>query len=116
MKPATHSNQRIHQRFDKVFAVQVSCDLFGDSPAIARNISAGGMLVEVTTPLPMGTIVSVRFSIDRPDGPDELIATAEVKHHYCLNFEERAARAMGLKFLSFDDRAPLVLPSMRSLH
>ena len=101
-------NQRIHVRFDKMFPVVVGSELYGDSAAIARNISAGGMLVEMAFPLPLGSVVTVHFSCDRGDGAvDEIVAHAEVKHHYCLNFatgdEPSVMRAIGLRFLDFDN-------------
>src|SRR5215471_918378 len=90
MKPEsvpTGREQRIHMRFDKLFPVLVGSEVFGDTMAVARNISAGGMLVEMPEPLPLGSVVSVHFLCTRFDGQtDELIARAEVKHHYCLNF------------------------------
>jgi hypothetical protein len=104
-------DQRIHVRFDKMFTVLVGSELYGDSPAIARNISTGGMLVEMAFPLPLGSIVTVHFTCARPDGDaDEIVARAEVKHHYCLNFtgggEPSATRAVGLRFLDFEDDLP----------
>lgn len=113
-------DQRIHMRFDKLFPVLVGSELFGDTMAVARNISAGGMLVEMNEPLPLGSVVTVHFLCPRGDGQiDELVAEAEVKHHYCLNVggaEPAATRAVGLKFLDFDDRPPLDLPGLRALH
>jgi hypothetical protein len=102
---------RIHVRFDKVFPVLVGSELYGDSAAVARNISAGGMLVEMAFPLPLGTVVTIHFQCPRPDGgADEIVARAEVKHHYCLNFatgaEPASTRAIGVRFLAFDDDAP----------
>jgi hypothetical protein len=118
--PAAAPEQRIHMRFDKLFPVLVGSEVFGDTMAVARNISAGGMLVEMPEPLPLGAVVTVHFLCERDDGQtDELIARAEVKHHYCLNFggaEFGSTRAVGLKFLEFDDRPPLDLPGMRVLH
>lgn len=104
-------NQRIHVRFDKMFAVTVGSELYGSSPAIARNISTGGMLVEMAFPLPLGSVVSVHFACERGDGEiDEIVARAEVKHHYCLNFatgdEPSVMRAIGLRFLEFEEDIP----------
>lgn len=119
---ATRAEQRIHIRFDKLFPVLIGSDLFGDAVGVARNISSGGMLVEMAQPLPLGAIVTVHFQTPREDGSiDELIARAEVKHHHILNFgragEAGAARAMGLRFLDFDLRPSLdTLPMSRTLH
>jgi hypothetical protein len=107
--PAT--DQRIHVRFDKIFPVIVGSELYGDSPAIARNISAGGMLVEMAFPLPLGSVVTVHFRCARPEADDdEIVARAEVKHHYCLNFaqgsEASVMRGIGLRFIDFEDDVP----------
>jgi hypothetical protein len=104
-------DQRIHVRFDHMFPVVVGSELYGDSPAIARNVSTGGMLVEMAFPLPLGSVVTVHFTCAREEGdPDEIVARAEVKHHYCLNFagggEPAATRAIGLRFLDFDADLP----------
>ena len=53
--------KRIHTRFDKAFLVVIGSELYGDSFAIARNISAGGCLVEMSYAPPLGTIVTVHF-------------------------------------------------------
>ena len=112
MKPAIPAtDQRIHVRFDKIFPVLVGSELYGDSPAIARNISAGGMLVEMAFPLPLGSVVTVHFRCARPEADDdEIVARAEVKHHYCLNFaqgsEASVMRGIGLRFIDFDDDVP----------
>src|SRR5688500_9782617 len=92
--------KRIHTRFDKAFLVVIGSELYGDSFAIARNISAGGCLVEMPYAPPLGTIVTVHFQHvhygDVPDSEraqlmvpsaiDEIVARAEVKHHHYLNF------------------------------
>ncbi len=111
MKATQNAEQRIHMRFDKLFAVVVGSELYGDSPAIARNISAGGMLVEMAFPLPLGSVVTVHFRCARPDADDdEIVARAEVKHHYCLNFaqgsEASVMRGIGLRFIDFEDDVP----------
>ena len=101
-------------------------ETYGDTIGVARNISVGGMLVEMAFPLPLGSVVTVHFQVDREDGTvDELIGRCEVKHHYCLNYttssgsspEPASARAVGLRFLDFDDRPSLdTLTSARWLH
>ena len=114
--------KRIHTRFDKAFLVVIGSELYGDSFAIARNISAGGCLVEMTYAPPLGTIVTVHFQYVRfaevpesekaqfsiPSGIDEIVARAEVKHHHYLNFtgargldDAASTRAIGLRFLEF---------------
>jgi hypothetical protein len=117
---ASHVDKRIHTRFDKVFLVVIGSELYGDSFAIARNLSAGGILVEMTYAPPLGTVVTVHFQYvhegdqddqgdraDRSARVDEIVARAEVKHHHYLNFtgsgEAASTRAIGMRFLEFVD-------------
>jgi hypothetical protein len=108
--------KRIHTRFDKAFLVVIGSELYGDSFAIGRNISVGGLLVEMTYAPPIGTVVTVHFQhvqepdINDPDAPrkvDEIVARAEVKHHHYLNFrggdDAASARGIGLRFIEFLD-------------
>jgi hypothetical protein len=102
--------KRIHTRFDKAFLVVIGSELYGDSCAVARNISAGGILVEMSYAPPLGTVVTVHFQQARDDGRvDEIVARAEVKHHHYLNFtgagrdDAASVRAIGLRFLDFFD-------------
>lgn len=103
--------KRMHNRFDKAFPVLVGSELYGDGYAIARNISAGGILVEMTYAPPLGTIVTVHFQHARADDlVDEIVVRAEVKHHHYLNFagtgpgsEAASTRAIGMRFLEFVD-------------
>src|SRR5687767_8858432 len=102
-------DKRIHTRFDKAFLVVIGSELYGDSFAIARNISAGGLLVEMSYAPPLGTIVTVHFQhVREGDVLDEIVARAEVKHHHYLNFtggneDAASARAIGLRFIEFLD-------------
>lgn len=97
------ATQRIDMRLDKVFPVVVSSEIFGELPGVARNISLGGMMVEMFEPLPLGSFVTVRFAM--ADSSGEIAVTAEVKHHYCLNFaagdELSGSRGIGLRFVEF---------------
>lgn len=102
--------KRIHTRFDKVFLVAIGSELYGDSLAIARNVSAGGILVEMSYAPPLGTVVTVHFQYARDDERiDEIVVRSEVKHHHYLNFngsdggEAASTRAIGLRFLEFVD-------------
>jgi PilZ domain len=113
------NDKRIHIRFDMLFPVVLASELFGDTTVVARNVSAGGMMVQSPEVLPLGAVVTVHFQIG--DGDDAMVAQAEVKHHLCLNFaapgaEPQSARAMGLRFLDFDTELPLSLPAHRVLH
>jgi hypothetical protein len=112
--PVPLREKRIHTRFDKAFLVVIGSELYGDTVAVARNVSAGGILVEMTYAPPLGTVVTVHFQHARDDDQlDELIVRAEVKHHHYLNFtggnDAASARAIGLRFLEFvdpDERIP----------
>jgi hypothetical protein len=106
--PVSIIEKRIHTRFDKAFLVVIGSELYGDSFAIARNVSAGGILVEMTYAPPLGTIVTVHFQHARDDDDlDEIVIRAEVKHHHYLNFtggnDAASSRAIGLRFLEFVD-------------
>ncbi len=102
------SEKRLDMRFDKVFPVMVGSEIYGDSPGVARNISAGGMLVEMVEPIPLGAHVTVHFRL--PEGGVDIAARAEVKHHYCFNFaagaERGQARGIGLRFVEFLEGQP----------
>ncbi len=111
--PATE--KRIHTRFDKAFLVVIGSELYGDSFAIARNVSAGGILVEMPYAPPLGTVVTVHFQHARADDMlDEIVVRAEVKHHHYLNFtgsnEAASTRAIGMRFLEFVDPGDRVDP------
>lgn len=107
--------QRLHTRFDKAFLVMIGSELYGDSYAVARNISAGGILVEMTYAPPLGTVVSVHFQHARDDDQlDEIVARAEVKHHHYLNFtggnDAASSRAIGMRFIEFVDPGERIAP------
>ena len=107
--------KRIHSRFDKAFVVVIGSELYGDATAIARNVSAGGILVEMSYAPPMGTIVAVHFQHAREgEMVDELVARAEVKHHHYLNFtgadDAASVRAIGLRFIEFIDGGERIDP------
>jgi hypothetical protein len=112
--PMPIPEKRIHTRFDKAFLVVIGSELYGDSVAVARNVSAGGILVEMTYAPPLGTVVTVHFQHARDDEQlDEIVLRAEVKHHHYLNFtggnDAASSRAIGLRFLECldpDDRIP----------
>jgi hypothetical protein len=111
------SEKRIHTRFDKAFVVVVGSELYGDSVAIARNVSAGGILVEMSYAPPLGSVVTVHFQhICEGETPsvDEIVARAEVKHHHYLNFtggnESASSRAIGLRFIEFVDAGTTIDP------
>jgi len=109
------TDKRIHTRMDKAFLVVIGSELYGDCNAIARNISAGGILVEMSYAPPLGTVVTVHFQLTRgEDDLDEIVARAEVKHHHYLNFtgagDAASSRAIGLRFLEFVDGGDAIAP------
>ena len=113
--PASGVNKRLHTRFDKAFLVVIGSELYGDSFAVARNLSAGGILVEMCYAPPLGSMVTVHFQYVRDaEQTDEIVARAEVKHHYYLNFgrneDAASTRAIGLRFLEFVDLPARVSP------
>jgi hypothetical protein len=99
-------------RFDKAFLVSISSEAFGEAHAVARNISSGGMMLEIQEPLPLGTEVRVHFSM--PDSHSQIIAKGEVKNHYFLNYSDRsggphALTGMGIRFIEFESDGDALL-------
>jgi hypothetical protein len=103
-------NKRTSLRFDTVFPVLISSDQFGEQNAMARNISAGGILLEIQEPLPLGTRVRVHFCMQSTarvadEGPT-IVARGEVKNHYFLNFADdsgpRSLTGMAIRFTEFE--------------
>src|SRR5579864_2912374 len=115
-------DQRAHLRFDKMFTVRVESLLFGETYCIARNVSAGGIFLELPDPLPLGA--SVRVCFLTPEGTGEVVATGEVKNHYFINYTQggtsRAVAGMAVRFTSFENESHHVLADclnrMRVLH
>jgi hypothetical protein len=115
-------NKREWLRFEKVFPVILSTEEFGECNAMARNISAGGILIEIADPIPLGTTVRVNFFI--PGSQASIIARGEVKNHYFLNFNDsvgqRSLTGMAIKFREFEAETAEVLGAgltrMRILH
>jgi len=108
---AVPTDKRAHLRFDKVFPVRVESILFGELHCVARNISAGGIFLETTDPLPLGARLRVCFLTT--DEASEIAAVGEVKNHYFMNFVQdgvsRSISGMAVRFLSFDDGSQQVL-------
>src|SRR5512141_762341 len=94
------AEKRQHLRFDKVFPVRVESMLFGEVPGGARNVSAGGIFVEMREPLPLGARVRVSFS--NPEETAEIVAVGEVKNHYFVNYVQsgatRSVSGMAVRF------------------
>ena len=116
------AEQRAHLRFDKMFVVRLESLLFGESYCVARNVSAGGIFLELPDPLPLGAAVRVCFPV--PDGSGEVVAMGEVKNHYFINYTQagasRAVAGMAVRFTSFENESHGVLTDclgrMRILH
>ena len=115
-------DQRAHLRFDKMFVVRLESLLFGEIYCVARNVSAGGIFLELPDPLPLGAAVRVCFPV--PDGSGEVVAMGEVKNHYFINYTQagasRAVAGMAVRFTSFENESHGVLTDclgrMRVLH
>src|SRR5687767_13444561 len=118
----TSTNKRQALRFEKVFPVIISSDAFGEVNAMARNISAGGILLEVAEPLPLGTAVRIHFWM--PESQAQIVARGEVKNHYFLNFsdgqQQRSLTGMAVRFTEFEaepkDTLGEGLTGLRILH
>jgi hypothetical protein len=114
--------QRAHLRFDKMFVVRLESLLFGEVYCVARNVSAGGIFLEMPDPLPLGAAVRVCFPV--PDGSGDIVATGEVKNHYFINYTQagtsKAVAGMAVRFTSFENEGHHVLADclsrMRILH
>jgi hypothetical protein len=102
--------------------VRVESLLFGEMYCVARNVSAGGIFLEMRDPLPLGATVRVCFPV--PDGSGDVVATGEVKNHYYVNFTQggviKAVSGMAVRFTSFENEGHHILTDclsrMRVLH
>lgn len=107
----TSPEKRQHLRFDKVFPVRVESVLFGELPGVARNVSAGGIFVEMREPLPLGSRVRISFS--NPEETAEIVAVGEVKNHYFMNYVKGGATqsisGMAVRFEGFEDEGQRIL-------
>ena len=108
---APTSEKRQHLRFDKVFPVRVESVLFGELPGVARNVSAGGIFIEMREPLPLGARVRVSFLT--PEETAEIVAVGEVKNHYFVNYVQsgttRSISGMAVRFHGFENESQQVL-------
>jgi len=103
--------KREHLRFDKVFPVRVESILFGELDCVARNVSAGGIFVEMTEPLPLGARVRVSFL--SADNSAEIVALGEVKNHYFMNYAKegltQSVSGMAVRFYAFENESQQIL-------
>jgi hypothetical protein len=104
-------DKREHLRFDKVFPVRLESVLFGEMRAVARNVSAGGIFIEIRDPLPVGS--KVRVSFLNPQETTEIVAVGEVKNHYFINYahqgKTQSVVGMAIRFESFEEDSQLAL-------
>jgi hypothetical protein len=100
------SDRRTAPRLDKVFPVYVEGD-GGTGVGVARNLSEGGMFIELRDPQPLGSQVRILF----PSDGGEMAAVGEVRYVCHLMGRlgnERdpqrvgAIRGMGVRFLYFE--------------
>jgi hypothetical protein len=107
----TASEKRQHLRFDKVFPVRVESILFGEAHCVARNVSAGGIFLETSDPLPLGARLRVCFLT--PNESAEIVALGEVKNHYFVNYVQdgvtKSVSGMAVRFVSFEHESQQVL-------
>jgi PilZ domain len=74
-RPST-DNRRRASRIEKDFSVTMSTPALGEQTIRARNLSAGGILVDVPAQLPAGTQVQITFTV--PESASAFVATGEV--------------------------------------
>lgn len=98
-------DRRIWSRMNTLFPVLVETAMQGFINCIARNISGGGIFLESSQLLPLGSTIAIYFSL--PRGGTGITAHGEVKNHYYLNYPTpegiRAVTGMGVRFLQFED-------------
>lgn len=103
--------KRQHLRFDKVFPVRVESVLFGELDCVARNVSVGGIFIEMPEPLPLGA--QVRVSVSSADNAAEIVALGEVKNHYFINFANggttHSVSGMAIRFYAFENESQRIL-------
>ena len=98
------SCRRIRLHLDTAVPVLVRSDV-GVQWGLARNVSEGGMLIEIKTPAPIGTPVEIKlFGVQGSiDAPDAVVMHAEVRHHVAWNFRGGPGRpsltAIGVRFV-----------------
>jgi hypothetical protein len=78
---------------------------------VARNVSAGGIFVEISEPLPLGAHVRVSFL--SADSSAEIVALGEVKNHYFMNFAKQglthSVSGMAVRFYAFENESQQIL-------
>ena len=109
------AERRTAERFDKVIPVFLSGE-GGVTSGVARNISAGGMFIELREPYPLRSRVKITFTAP---GSGEITMAAEVRYQCFINYcgpdgTRQGLRGMGVRFLGVledaDERKPGVTP------
>ena len=102
------SNRRNWLRVSTYSLVRIETRDFGSAHCIARNVSQGGIFLQLEHPLPLGTPIRVWF--DHPAGTACIAAVGEVKNHYFLQLgggdTTRQIIGMGVRFTAFEDYGP----------
>ncbi|MCB9558687.1 MAG: PilZ domain-containing protein [Deltaproteobacteria bacterium] len=100
------TDRRSWLRFRTILPVLLESPLYGQQRCIARNVSGGGICIELADPLPLGTELRVRFTA--PNGT-EIVAIGCVRNHYVFNYATRQRyrqlRGIGIRFTAFDGAA-----------
>jgi hypothetical protein len=107
--PTLPNERRGAPRFDKAIPVFVTGSR-GVICGIARNISDGGMFVELREPYPLGTRVRVTFAA--PGVGTEVTVEAEVRYQCFINYcgpggTRQGLRGMGVRFLGMVTDEPV---------
>lgn len=101
------TERRHSLRLEAFCLVKLQSAEHGISYCVARNVSEGGIFLEVRQPLPLGATLRLWFLT--PDGRARISAIGEVKNHYYLHYnarrKPRALTGMGVRFLTFEDPA-----------
>ena len=97
-------SRRVGMSLDTAVPVQLRTDDIVQW-GMARNISEGGMLIEVREPPTIGSEVEVRIPgiQGSSDAPTPAVLRGEVRHHVAWNFADEDKRtslcAIGVRFL-----------------
>ncbi|MEQ8280464.1 MAG: PilZ domain-containing protein [Deltaproteobacteria bacterium] len=106
------SGSRLSLSLEIAVPVQVDTDL-GPQRGLARNISEGGMLIEVEEAPPIGSRVRVTINGIRgsSDAPDAITLDGEVRHHLAWQYTRpsgtKSMRGIGIRFVEPVEERPL---------
>ncbi len=106
------SSSRLSLSLEIAVPVRIESEL-GTQRGLARNISEGGMLIEVEEAPPIGSRVKVTISGIRGslDAPDALTLDGEVRHHLAWQYTRpsgtKSMRGVGIRFVAPVEERPL---------